>query len=196
MNSRTLERAQRWCCSQRKELEPPSLRPHKPRAQRMWASPLCSGTQRCLPAVSRPPMLLLTCGQDPHLGQVLMPRLLWVTLSVLPWHHAPWLPKLLEETLGGLLPLLALPMEIPGYFRAAGRLAARRAAQHSTFLPREPFMSGAGPSPLLSPRLRWEWASVFSLSRPGSPTPGQEPSRGLRPPAPGCPLSKLATPSL
>ena len=92
-------------------------------------------------------MLLLTCGQDPYLGQVLMPRLLRVTPSVLPWHLAPWLPEPLEETLGGLLPLLALPMEIPGCFRAAGRLAARRAAQHSTFLPREPFMLGAGPLP-------------------------------------------------
>ena len=37
-------------------------------------------------------------------------------------------------------------------------------------------------------------ASVFTSSRPGSPIPGQEPSRGLGPPAPGGALCELAPP--
>ena len=172
MNSRTLEGPQRWCCSQRKELEPPSLRPHEPQAQRMWVSPLLSGTQRGLPAISHPLMSLLTCGQDPHLGRVLMPRLLRVTPSVLPWHLTPWLPEPLEETLGGLLPLLAPPMGIPG-----------ASEQQAGWLPTGP--PSTAPSCPGGPSCR-ELVLCLSFLRgcggsghPCSPRPGLEvPSRG------------------
>lgn len=85
-------------------------------AQRMWLpTPPPSGTP-VLPSCYRWAVLLLTRGQAPQ-GQVSIPMLLWVTLSLLYLAPCSWLPMRLEEASEGCL-CLARSLEIPGGFTA------------------------------------------------------------------------------
>lgn len=102
------------------------------------------------------------------LGQVLIPMLLWVTLSVP--HLAPC--SLAAQTVGRDASRAASTLGSPhgnsGLPHTTTQAGCPPASQHSTFLPWEPSFPGAGPLPVLSRRLQWAWAPTHSSSGLGS----------------------------
>lgn len=162
---RDLEVAQRCCCSQEREQEAPALRLRGLRrgpADVGFPSP--AEPQRSLPAITSTGVVADRWPDPP--GQVLIPIGPWVTLSVLA--RAPC--ALAALTAGGdarsAASTLGSPLGNSRLLSPLSRLPARRASQHGTLLPGEPFWLGAYPSPWLSQGSRWPWCHYMPLIQP------------------------------
>lgn len=129
-------------------------------AQRMWVFPPPAEPQRSLPAITSTGVVADRWPDPP--GQVLIPIGPWVTLSVLA--RAPC--ALAALTAGGdarsAASTLGSPLGNSRLLSPLSRLPARRASQHGTLLPGEPFWLGAYPSPWLSQGPRWPWVSLHA----------------------------------